>query len=155
MKLVKDYMRKKVVCFKPEDSIFKVAKVLSKPHISGAPVVKGRKVVGIISESDITKFMRLKLPESEIITHEPHVLTLLIISLLKDHLLFKKELQRIAKIKVKDLMCTHVISIKPDDSITEAATRMEKYDVNRLPVIDKGKLIGIITRADLLKALIK
>ncbi len=155
MKLVKDYMRKKVVTFKPNDSIFKVAKGLSKYHISGVPVVKGRKVVGIISESDIIKYMDLKLPEDEVRMEEPHLLSILILSLVKDHLEFKKELEKMAKIKVKDLMSKDVVSIEPDENIVEAATVMEKNHIDRLPVLDRNKLVGIIARADLIRALIE
>ena len=155
MKVVKKYMKKKVVHFRPEDSIFKVAKILSKHHISGAPVVKNRKVVGVISESDIIKFMRFNVPEGENATHEPHILTLLIISMVKDSIVFKKEIERISKILVKDLMSKDVISINPDENIIEAATMMEKFDVERLPVIKAGRLMGIIARSDLIRALIE
>ena len=63
MKLVKDYMKKDVIYFTPNDSIFDVAKVFSEKNISGAPVVDNGQIVGIISETDIIKFMRLKLPD--------------------------------------------------------------------------------------------
>ena len=91
MKLVKDYMKKKVVSVGPEDSIFKVAQVLSKHHISGAPVVSKDKVVGVISEADLIKYMRLKLPEDNPMTHEFHILSILLVSMVKDHLEFKKD----------------------------------------------------------------
>ena len=155
MKSVKDYMRKKIIMFKPNDSIFKVAKMLSKHHISGAPVVKGKKVVGIISETDIIKYMDLKMPDGEMTAEEPHLLTILILSLVKDHFDFKKELQRIAQIKVKDLMSKDIVSIEPGNNIVEAATLLEKNKIDRLPVLQKNKLVGIISRADLIRALIE
>ncbi|MBI4009766.1 MAG: CBS domain-containing protein [Candidatus Aenigmarchaeota archaeon] len=155
MKLVKSYMKRKVVHFKPQDSIFNVAKILSKYHISGAPVVSNGKVVGVISETDIIKYMRLKLPEENALTHEFHILSILLISLVKDHLEFKKELQKMSKIKVKDLMSKEVVSISPDGNIIEAATVMEKNRVDRLPVIHNGRLVGIIARPDLLRALVE
>ena len=61
MKKVENFMNKRVVFFSPEDSIFDVAKIFSKRSISGAPVVRNKKVIGVISESDIVKFMSLKL----------------------------------------------------------------------------------------------
>jgi CBS domain-containing protein len=155
MKLVKDYMKRKVVCFKPHDSIFKVAKVLSKHHISGAPVVNNRKVVGVISETDLIKYMRLKLPQESEMAHEFHILSILLVSMVKNHLEFKKEIEKMAKIRVKDLMSKDVISIPPDESIIEAATVMEKNKIDRLPVIHSGRLVGIIARPDLIRALIE
>ena len=97
IKLVKDYMKKRVVKFSPEDSIFKVAKVLSKKHISGGPVVKKGKLVGVISESDIIKFMQLKFPGTSSL-QGPHMLSLVIANLIKDQLKFKKVELRIGKI---------------------------------------------------------
>ena len=155
MKLVKDYMKKKVLHLRPGDSIFKVAKFLSKHHISGAPVVNKGKVIGIISETDLIKYMRLKLPSESSMTHEFHVLSILLISMVKDHLEFKKELEKMAKIKVKDLMSRDVIWISPNESIIDAATVMEKNRIDRLPVIDSGRLVGIIARPDLIRALIE
>lgn len=153
MKLVKDYMTKNVITFKPEDSIFTVAEKFYKNHISGAPVVRNDKVVGIISETDIIKFMRISISRTEPIP-EPHLLTLLLVGLVKGHFALKHELEKLSKIEVKDLMSGNVVSITSDQPIIEAATLITKHKINRLPVIDDGKLVGIITRADLIKALI-
>ena len=155
MKLVKTYMKKKVVSFEPEDSIFDVAKTLSKHHISGAPVVNSGKVVGVISETDIIKFMRMRLPQESMMLQEFHILRLLLISMVKDQLQFKKEIEKMSKIKVKDLMTKDVISITPDENVIEAATVMERHKIDRLPVVNAGKLVGIIARPDLIRALIE
>ena len=154
MKLVKDYMKKDVISFKPDDSIFTVAESFYKHHISGAPVVEGNEVIGVISETDIIKFMRISIPEESEATAEPHLLTLLLAGLVKGRIALKKSLEKLAEIEVKDLMCNVVISITSDHSIPDAATVMCKNKVNRLPVIDNGKLVGILSRADLIKALI-
>lgn len=154
MKLVKDYMKKEVIHFKPEDSIFTVAEKFYKNHISGAPVMEKDEVVGIISETDIIKFMRISIPDAGEAVAEPHLLTLLLVGLVKGKIGLKKELKKLAEIKVGDLMTDNIIFITSDQSIIEAATMISKHKVNRLPVIDDGKLVGIITRADLIKALI-
>lgn len=151
MKKVKEFMNPYVIYFKPGDSIFKVAKVFSENDISGAPVVKNKNVIGVISESDIVKFMSFKLGRPSPLTS----LSLLIISFIKDNIQIKSQLKRISKTKIKDFMSKEVISIHSEASLLEAACLMEKNDVNRLPVIDDGKLVGIIARADLIKALIE
>lgn len=153
MKLVKDYMKTKVVCFSPEDSVFKVAKVLAKKGISGGPVVKGETVLGVISETDIVRFMRLNLPELTDLV-EPHSTAISIVALIKHHLDFRREIKRLFRARAKDVMSKHVISISPDQSLLEAANLMEREDIRRLLVIEKGKLVGIISRTDLLRALI-
>lgn len=153
MKKVGDFMNPKVIHFKPEDSIFKVAKVFSKNDISGAPVVKGKKVIGVISECDLVKFMSSKLRKKSS-TAIPS-LSLLVLSFIKNHVDLRSELKRVSKTKIKDFMTKKVVSISSDKSLLEAASMMEKNDINRLPVVDKGNLVGIIARADLIKALIE
>lgn len=148
---VKEIMKKKVIYFSPNDSIFKVAKIFSQKNISGAPVVENGKVVGVISETDIIKFIRMKFPSS---IAAPQ-LSLLILNFLKNTFGFREEVKKVSKLRVKDLMSKKVVSISPKASILEAAEKMEKFDVQRLPVIEKGKLVGIISRADLVKTLIK
>lgn len=155
MKLVKDYMKRKVITAKLTDSIFKIAKVLSKHHISGVPVVSKGKVVGIITETDIVKFMKLDLSKTHAeLVAEPHTLSIVILTLIKDQLGIKKHLERMSKIKVKDFMTRDVISVSPNENILEAATILDQNHIDRLPVINRGKLIGIIARCDLIRALV-
>jgi len=155
MKLVKDYMKRKVITVKPTDSIFKVAETLSKHHISGTPVVNKRKVVGIITETDIVKFMKLDLSKTHAeLVAEPHALTVVILALIKDQLGVKKHLEKMSKIKVSDFMTKEVISVPPDENILEAAALLDKHHIDRLPVINKGRLGGIISRCDLIRALL-
>jgi CBS domain-containing protein len=155
MKKVKDFMIKNVVFFKPNDSIFHVAKVFSEKNISGAPVVENNKVIGIISDSDIVRFMSLNFNAKTLLINKPSLL-LIFMNLLKigkNGITFRDELDRISKTKVKHIMSKSVISVSPDTNIYEAASLMVKYDANRLPVVENGKLIGIIARWDLIKAL--
>jgi len=153
MKKVKDFMNTRIVSFEQNDSIFKVAKAFSEKNISGAPVVKDKKIIGVISESDIVKFMSLKLGKKFDANFSN--MSLLVLSFIKDFSKLKDELKRISKTKVKDVMSKRIISISPEENIFDAADLMEKKDVNRLPVVDNGELVGIITRADLIKALVK
>ncbi|MGC8812061.1 MAG: CBS domain-containing protein [Candidatus Aenigmatarchaeota archaeon] len=156
MKKVRDFMSCNVICLSPEDSIFDAAKVFSEKNISGAPVVKDGKIVGIISISDIIRFISMKLQKADI--SQIPSLSLLLFDFIrssKDYLVFKKEIGKISRAKVKNAMSTKVICISPEASIIEAASLMEKNDVNRLPVVENEKLVGIIAREDLVKALIE
>jgi CBS domain-containing protein len=158
MKKVRDFMNKQVFFVKPEFSIFDVARVFAKNDISGAPVVDKGKVVGVVSVSDLTKFMSIKLADAEIIADAPGSLSLLLLNFArfsKDYIGFKKEMDRISKTKIKNIMSKNVVCVTPETNLFEAANIMDKKDVNRLPVVDKGKLIGIISRADILKALVE
>jgi len=158
VKKVKDFMNKKVVSFKPQDSVFDVAETFSKMGISGAPVVNKGRVVGVISETDLVKFMSMKLSaimsSYEMPLQSLSTLCLNLIKAGKDHLDVKRDIDRLLKIKVKDVMSREVISVKPDMNIFDVASVMKKHDINRLPVVSKGRLVGIIARADLIRALV-
>jgi CBS domain-containing protein len=155
MKKVRDFMNCNVICLSPEDSIFDAAKIFSEKNISGAPVVKDGKIVGIISISDIIRFISMKLQKTETPLPSLSLLIFEFIKSSKDYLTFKKEMKKISKVKVKDVMSTRVVCISPEASIIEAASLMEKNDVNRLPVVENDKLVGIIAREDLVKAIIE
>jgi len=155
---VKDVMRSDVMFVRPNWTVFDCAKIFEKNNISGAPVVENGRVIGVISISDLIKFMGMKLMDANVIAEEPQGLSMLLLNLVKlgkDYVDFKKELERISKISVREVMSRYVVSIPPTANIYEAARIMEDNDVNRLPVIHNGKLIGIVARQDLVKALLK
>lgn len=157
MKRAKDYMKKEVVSFGPHDSVFDVAEVLSKNNISGAPVVDGRKIVGMISVTDIVKFMQVKIPESNFFGHESHPesMSMMVAGFVKEGIDFAREIKRLSKSMVKDFMSRDIVSINPDATLIEVAEALDKHKIDRLPVIDgKGRLVGIISRTDLLRALL-
>jgi CBS domain-containing protein len=157
MKKVREFMNRKVFFVKPNHSVFDVAKVFSESNISGAPVVEKGRVIGLISISDIVRFMGIKLVDSNMIASAPTSLSILLLNvgkLGKDYFDFKNELERISKTEVKHMMSKDVVCISPEANLFEAAQMMEKYDVNRLPVVENDKLVGIIARADLIKALV-
>jgi CBS domain-containing protein len=157
MKKVREFMNRKVFFVKPNHSVFDVAKVFSESNISGAPVVEDGRVVGMLSISDVVRFMGIKLVDADVIASAPTSLSILLLNLGKlgkDYLDFKDEIERISKTEVKHMMSKDVVCISPEANLFEAAVLMEKHDVNRLPVVEKDKLIGIIARADLIKALV-
>lgn len=153
MKLVKEFMRERVIYVQPEDSIFDVAKAFSMYKISGSPVVEGGKVVGMLSEGDIIKFMSIKLPGVDLAVEDPHALTLLMANMVREGVEFIQEAKKISRSKVKDFMNIEVITVTPETTIVEAAGLMDKYKVNRLPVVQEGQLVGIISRSDVIKAI--
>lgn len=155
MKKVRDFMNKDVVFLSPDDTIFDAAKLLSQLNIAGAPVVEKDKIVGIISISDIIKFIDIKLGVlPKVNTPGLSSLLLSLVQMKKIDLDFKKELEKITSSKVKEVMTKNVITVTPSMTLVEAAELMEKHDVNRLPVVSDGKLVGIVARADLIRALI-
>lgn len=153
-KKVKEYMTKDVLFFKESMSLMDALKELSERRVSGAPVInKAKKVIGMLSASDITKTLDIGTVKLHPIT--PGELGI-VFSLLKTKAKlnsFMKKIRLTKAEKVKDIMSRDIISISPTTSIYEAATFMNTFDINRIPVVNNGKLKGIIARQDILKAL--
>jgi|TARA_B110000444_G_scaffold207391_1_gene201349 predicted transcriptional regulator len=126
--LVKDYMSKNVTTFVKSDCIYDVMRVLLEKKISGAPVVnKHGKLVGIISESDLMK---------NIVDGQYYNMP-------------------ISNTKVSKYMKKAVDFINPDKTIFEAASKFLKLNRKRFPVIQSNRIIGIISRIDIIYAALK
>lgn len=140
MKLIKEIMVVQVVTVKPDDSITDVVKLFRKKDIRGAPVVENGKVVGIISEKDITKLMEKHHVQPEVLMPKPFDIGA------------PFRLMRAAETKAKDIMTKKVVSVSPEADVAYAAALMVQKKINRLPVINgSNKLIGMVTRGDILK----
>jgi len=146
--LAKDIMTKDVITVRPDEKVEKVAQMLVENKISGIPVVdENHHVLGIVSEKDlIIRASELKVP---------FYLTLFdSIIFLENPIRFNNNLKKYTALHVKDAMTTKVISVEEDAPVSEVVDIMQKNEINRVPVVRHGKLIGIITRNDILKSLV-
>lgn len=141
----KDIMTEEVITVKPETSVEDAAKILSKHGISGLPVVDDQdSLVGIVTEKDlIIKDKKLHFPD--------YINILGGIIYIESHQKFVEEFKKYIAVKVEELMTKRVLTIVPETPIDEIADLMTEKEINRLPVIDKDKLVGIVTRADIVK----
>ncbi len=146
---VKDIMTRQVITLSPEESIDDAARKLRENRISGAPVVEGERIVGIVSEADLMKLFESEMSINLVLPSPLEIIELPI----KMHRQLKEAAKRLAARRVEDIMTRGVITIDEEASIEEAARVMAKHGINRLPVIREGKLVGIVTRADVIKAL--
>ena len=122
-------MTTKLVTVSPETPIFDAIDVLLKNKISGAPVVeKDGTLCGVISEKDC---MRVLAGGSY------------------DH----REAEEL--LAVSGHMSTHLITITSSDGIYHIVDTFDKHGVRRLPVVDEGKLVGIVSRRDVLRGIKK
>ena len=142
---VRDIMTQDVVSVKRDTSINAIAKVMGARDISGVPVVDDEsRVVGIITELDlIVRNTRLDMP------HFVQILDLGVIPLeLPGH--YQERLKHMLGMRAEDVMSREVVTIGPDDGVEALAELMVKRRVNPVPVVENGKLIGIVSRADLI-----
>lgn len=150
---VKDVMTRNVIFFSPEDSIYDIAKKLRENKISGAPVLEQDKIVGIISEADIMRFLESEEVKLNTFLPSPFDVFELPIRMKLNLDKMMKRIKKVGEAKVKNAMTKKVITISPEEDVSKAAKLMREKRINRLPVVDNEKLVGIVTRGDLLKAL--
>lgn len=145
----RDIMTREVLVVKPDDSVDKAARILLENKISGIPVVDAdNKVLGIISEKDlIIKAGELKIP---------FYITLFdSIIFLENTMRFNNNLKKYTASRVKEAMTTKVVAVDEDEPISNIVKLMQDKKINRVPVLRHEKLVGIITRNDILKAMVK
>jgi CBS domain-containing protein len=140
---IEDVMTRDVKTVSPGTSLRQVAASLTGLRISGLPVVEGDRVVGVVSEADILVKERGEAPSRGGL-----------LGLLLDD---RSELA--AKLHAStagEAMTAPAITISPQAPISAAAATMIDEGINRLPVVDDdGRLVGIVTRADLVKAFVR
>lgn len=141
---IKDVMTHLVVTLRPKDSIADAAKKLVSNRISGAPVVDDGRLVGVVSEADLMKAFTPPLRRGARLAPDPLMFLLLRGSPPQDP----------RHSVVRDVMATRVVTIGQDESIWEAASKMDRYGVRRLPVVDnEGFVVGVVARGDLVRCM--
>lgn len=149
---VKDVMNSDVIYCSPDDEVSKVARMLKENDISGMPVIDGEKVVGVVSEVDLLKL--LEIPEhGDLWLPSPFEIIEVPIRELISWEETKRMLSDVGAMPVRKLMEKDVYSVSPENSIEDASTLMARHKVTRLPVLEKGKLVGIVTRGDIIRGL--
>lgn len=144
---VRDIMQTDVVTVGPDMTVRELATVLADNKISGVPVVDDRgRVVGMVSEADVI------LQDADF--HFPYYIQFLEgVIYLQSMAKFEERFRKAFGTKVSEVMSTEVVGISPEASVHDAATRMTDRRVNRLPVLEGGRLVGIVTRGDIVQAI--
>jgi CBS domain-containing protein len=144
--LAMDVMTTKVVTVGANTSVQALASLLSERGISGVPVVEGDRVIGIVSEGDLLH--RAEIGTERRVQH-------------RRSRWFEAREEASARDYVKshgrtvgDLMTRRVISVVETADLAEVAAVMETSRIKRVPVMRDGKLVGIISRANLVRALV-
>jgi len=140
----RDLMVSPVVTVQPSASVKEVAKLLLEQGISAVPVIDDQgKLVGVVSEGDL-------LHRPEIGSERRRSWWLLGLT---DEETLAAEYVKAHAHKVADVMTRKVITAAPDASLHELATLMEANAIKRVPIVEDGRLVGIVSRANLVRAL--
>ncbi|MBV8743853.1 MAG: CBS domain-containing protein [Xanthobacteraceae bacterium] len=139
----RDVMVSPVITVKPDASVKELAKILLERRISAVPVVDDQgKLVGIVSEGDL-------LHRTEADTRRQRPWWLLIMT--SDEALAADYIKEHSR-KVADVMTKDVITASPDTPLHDIARALERYAIKRVPIVQDGQLVGIVSRANLIQA---
>ncbi len=139
-----------VLTFRPDESVSDAMERLVDRGVDAAPVVdEGGAVVGILSTGDLIV--------QETNLHVPTIISMFgaTIELPSSKRHFEEDLRRALSATVADAMSVDPVTIGPDATVEDAATAMHDENVSRLPVVADGALVGIVSRTDILRAIIR
>jgi CBS domain-containing protein len=142
---VADVMTRTAITVTPETTIEAAARLLLEHRISGLPVVDpGGAVVGVVTEGDLLRRI-------ETGTERRHSGWLEF--LIAPGRLAEEYAHANAR-RVGEVMTTDVVAVTPEEPLAEVVRLMERHHIKRLPVIENGRLVGIVSRANLVQALL-
>jgi acetoin utilization protein AcuB len=125
-------MEKKVHSVKPRDSISHAREIMEQQRVNQLPVVRNGRVLGIITDRDL----RDAFPSALYGGHD------------------RAAGAHPDDTPVEEVMTPNVLCLAPDDSIATAAETMRRERIGAIPIVEKDKLVGILTRSDILRAFV-
>lgn len=143
--LVRDVMTGNVISIRPDDTILEAARIMLQNRISGLPVVDARgHLVGMVTEGD---FLR----RGEIGTQRQRPKWL---EFLLGPGRLAGEYARASGRKIEEVMTAEPVTVNENDTLEKVVELMERRRIKRLPVVRDGELVGIVSRANLVRALV-
>lgn len=134
---VEELMTSKVFTVDPNDLIDRVFFLIHYEKVRHIPVIEKGKVIGMVSDRDLYKALGPKSNSRGIIESANDT-----------------QLHVVSK-KVRNIMRRGIITVKPDQYASEAASLMAEHKIGALPVINNGKLVGILSATDILRVFSK
>ena len=146
---VRDIMDADPVTVEPSDDVETLVRRLRQHELPGVPVVnEGGRCVGIVTEADLV------ISDEQGDLHIPHYIELFGgIVFLEPLRRYEARLKKAFASSVADLMTEDPVTVEAGATVREAARLISAKHHNRLPVIEHGRLVGVVTRVDVLEAL--
>jgi len=141
---VSEIMTKQVFSIGSDSSLKECAEILKKYQSNGLVVVDRGKTVGIITKADVFKAILPRYPD--IIEDERHM---------ADFEYIEERVHKLFELKVSEIMGSPVITVSSDMPIIRAGSLMIVRRIKQVPVVDGGKLVGIVTLTDIINALLE
>ena len=149
MATVRDYMDADPVTVPPDASVEDVARTMGERELYGLPVVdEDGRVLGIVTENDLV------IGDEEGDLHVPHYIELFGgLVFLEPLRRFEQRLKKAVAATAEEMMTADPRTVAPDDDVHAAAHVIVETGHNRVPVVEDGRLVGVISRADVVRAL--
>jgi len=148
MKTAKEIMEKEVISVTPDTDISRAVEILLKNHINGVPVVdEGGVLKGILCQSDLI-FQQKNISLPPILTFLDGIIPL------SSSKRMDKEMKKMAASTVSQAMVADPVTVTPDTPISDIAMLMVEKHFHTIPVVQDGKVVGIVGKEDVLKLLI-
>jgi CBS domain-containing protein len=147
--LVREIMDPEPATVHPGSSVEEVVETMRRHELPGVPVVDDDgSCVGMITEADLV------LPDDQGDLHIPHYVNLFGGTVFLEPLgRFEQRLRKAFASNAADMMTRDPDAVSPDTTVREAARLIHESGHNRLPVVEDGRLVGVVTRVDVLGAL--
>ncbi|MDZ7642258.1 MAG: CBS domain-containing protein [Desulfurivibrio sp.] len=147
MKTAREIMSREIVSVPPEMPVEELASLLWEKRISGAPVVDGDgRLVGVVTESDLIDQAKK--------FHIPTAITILEAVIFLDRgKKVEQEVSKMAGSRVKDICASEPVTVNPETPLDEVATIMAEKHLHTLPVLEEGKVVGVIGKTDIIRTL--
>jgi CBS-domain-containing membrane protein len=147
MQTAKEIMSKEVITVGMKTSVSELADILWKNRISGVPVLdENGNVVSVVTESDLIDQTKK--------IHIPTMISILdSVIFLESSKKTEKEIKKMAGNTVEDICSMELVSVSEDTGLDEIATIMAEKSVHTLPVIQDGKLVGVIGKSDIIRSM--
>ncbi len=133
----------------PDTSVTDAARLMVEQHVGALPVLDGGRLVGIVTEGDlIMQDVKLEFPTyihllDGMIMYPPATAR------------FEDELRKAVAASVKSVMTKDVVTVRPETSVEDVATLFVERNVSRIPVLSEDKLVGIVSKSDVVRSLIE
>jgi CBS domain-containing protein len=139
-----EIMTRDVITVRPDTSVRDIAALMVEKHISGVPVLTDSgEIIGMVSQSDL-------LHRAEVGTERKRKWWFRHFA---DSDALAREYAKAHGLKAHDIMSRYVVSVRADAELRDVADILDNRRIKRVPVVEKDRLVGIITRGDLVRAL--
>ena len=147
MKTAREIMTRNVVTVKKDQPISDLSKLFIENHFNGVPVLDDAgKVIGVVTQSNLI--------EQNKNLHIPTVIALFdAVLFLESEKKFESDVKKLTGSKIEDIYHKNPITVSPDTELNEITPIMAEKDVHTLPVLENDKLVGIIGKKDVIRAM--